>query len=48
MTAIPELTEAMIDAPRPLLMVYGRPGLTVGEARRHVERCGVNIDCWPE
>lgn len=43
-----DLTEAMVNAPRALLMIYGSRGLSVGEVRRHCVSCGDNIDCWPE
>lgn len=39
-----ELTEAMIDAPRPLLMLDTS---SVAAARKHVALSGGNVECWP-
>lgn len=45
--SIVDPTEAMIDAPRSLLLA-GEAGIqSVGETRRHIERCGDSTACWP-
>lgn len=42
-----EPTEAMLDAPRALLLVLDG-SRTYGEARRHCRQCGDSLDNWPQ